>query len=922
MVATILVLTTSHAVCGESWRHGFDGPRPTWTVEFRQTGTQRTTIVRHDFQTDDVVCGRAAERVRLHSVEADGSARLQCELPAARQIDDLRLRVWLKSDRARCQLALRLVFPHQHDPRTGQALTTIIRGGSYTTVNEWQPLTCQVTDAQVRRQIRRLRSELRLVDVDTREPYVDAAIVLVRLQPGEAEILLDELTVGPIVAPRQLAAWKNDEAPDTRVHFRSNRFLLDGRPAILRVIPFHGEGPRTLEDARVNLALIPDFRDESLLSELRYHGIGAVASPPTDVRADRSLAPFDSGSSNVLAWFLGAEIPAGHQRRLIAVEQQVRNADREMHRPLWADVTGNERVYSRHVEILGTSRPIIGTTTSFRQYRQLLERTGRLARPDCHTTTRIQTEPSSADQQWRLEAGRILPVIEYEQIRLQVYIALAAGCRGLMYWTTTPLDSQAPGHVERRFGIKQINLEVELLEDLLATGRVESHIPFHFDDSGTNRPGGSGRDSPAGPAARNGASTGPAELEAALIQTGKTILLLPIYYEPDAQFVPGRMAGKGATLVVPAPELAQPWLVTTTGIRSLERERVNGGLRITIPEFDQTAAIILTTDHRVPQQLQSRVDSGIAEASARCQLELARARLERVRTVDAELRQLGAGVPAASARLDGAARDIQRAADAMQRNEYSEVAYYSRSAMQFLRILQKQHWQHAVRRLSSPVSTDYTICFQTLPDFWRMVRTLGASRQASRGNLLPSGDFEQLRSVTDAWRHVQHPMDGVAANAELISDAKQGRYSLRQYALPARGHDPPTVVRRQLVSVTSPEIPVKKGQILHVAGWVKVPRPVAASVDGVMLYDNLRGPAAAIRWHHTGDWERFELIRDIHRAGAFHLSLAVAGLGEVLVDGLRIVTYDQSTEPAILPVAAEQPPNGNPLRLRRRTAAK
>jgi len=70
-------------------------------------------------------------------------------------------------------------------------------------------------------------------------------------------------------------------------------------------------------------------------------------------------------------------------------------------------------------------------------------------------------------------------VIEPEQIRLQVYATLSAGCRAVGYWTTDRLDdTSAPGALERKLVIEQLNREIDLIEPWLATGSVISHVPF------------------------------------------------------------------------------------------------------------------------------------------------------------------------------------------------------------------------------------------------------------------------------------------------------------------------------------------------------------------------------------------------------------------------------------------------------------
>ena len=610
---------------------------------------------------------------------------------------------------------------------------------------------------------------------------------------------------------------------------------------------------------------------------------------------------------------MGTRIPAEAKSELSSWAEQVRAADHDFKRPLAVDVTGLERVYSRQVSMLGASRHVLHTSFGFRQYRDWLIERRKFARPGSFVWTWIQTEPAPAHERHRSAARQHPLVVEPEQIRLQVYAALAAGCRGLGYWKSTPLDAETPGAAERRLMLSQLDLELELLEPWLATGSVVGQVPFDVSRrppsqsnpqpietvAATSEPPGTSRLSLFGtpkeaPRSRTG------EFEAAVIQSNEYGMLLPIWYEPEAQFVPGQMAANDATIVVNGvPDTASAWEVTTTGIRSLGRTRDVGGLRITLPKFDQTAAVILTSDRTVIARLRMRIEA-IAEKSARTSVELAKAKLERVRQVDDELRLAGHTLPDGPQLLARAASLTRTAEDALARRDWVDARQKADDCLQLLRILQRAHWVDAVRNLASPVASPHAVAYQTLPDHWRMVEQLGRSAGSAEPNLLRSGDFEDIHTMTvEGWKHTQADVEGVRAAAELYPADKQGKYALRLIAVPAAGSDPPAVVPQSPVVVTTPDVTVRAGQIVHISGWIRLAAPVIGSLDGVMLYDNLGGPVSAFRWHHKGNWQRFELIREVHESGPLNLTLALNGLGEVQLDDLRIIPHTPRTEPQL-----------------------
>jgi len=791
------------------------------------------------------------------------------------------------------------------------------------------------------------------VRIEDRGIFVDAAVLELALSDNkETGILTDALQFGPVVPPAavsdaELVAHEEPQKPI--VEFRLDELIVAGRPLFPRLVAYHGEDPETLKKCGVNLVWVRDWQDRQLIQTLRDHGLWAIATPPRPMsrageildRDVASLVPFSDNTRLILAWYLGTRLPESAADELIAWIDQVRDADRRLQRPILADVAGGERVFSRHLSMTGISRHALHTSFSLRQYRDWLNRRRKMARPGSFVWTWIQTEPASVNRAWREAAGRLPVVVDSEQIRLQVYAALAAGCRGIGYWTRTALDGDSPGDRERRLAMTQINLELELLEPWLSTGTVVDQIPFDVvPDASLSLARQSSQPSllrAAGlSSGRHGRSRGPVrevnrnddpatngEFSAAVIRSGNTFLLLPVWYEQDAQFVPGSLVARNVRVLVPGvPDASFVWAVSTTKVQSLRSERVTGGISFLLPEFDQTAVIVISSDYSIADALRAKVETVQAQ-SARVTIDLAKAKLERVEQVDRTLAELGVGQSHAPQWLSQARELIERAEELYQRaaahaeqsgpdaavrlfqqQDYDEARRKSRRAMQLLRILERAHWRNAVRTLSSPVSSPYTVCFQTLPDHWRMVKRLGGRAVQFSDNLLPEGDFDQAdpgELITRGWRHEQNPVDGIRAAAELALVSRRGGYCLRLAAGPETNVDPPQVLTQAPVRVSTPPVPVRAGQLVHVTGRVRIPLPIQASLDGFTVQDNLMGRVGCLRWNTPQQWRQFELIREVHADGSFVLTLTLHGLGEVEVDDLKVVTITESTSPKQTP---------------------
>ena len=956
-ILLMLGLLGIHCVRAVEFYEGFDSRDPTWKLRYDRNQVRRVSQRRNRFI---YAHGTASENIEVEAGRPGTKIRFEHKVDLARVIDGLTSEVALRSNYNGVRLAMRLILPHQTDPRTGATLSTRIYGDTYTNAPNWQLLKCSTLDELVERKLRLLRDLLYPTVIDDRDMYVDRVVLEVNLQPGTTEFFIDDLRMTGIVAPGKntpIIQATGAADPSNAVEFQLDRLRVNGRPFFPRIMPFHGEDVAVFRRAGANVVWTPDYRDTELMRELEDFGLWAMATPPRAMAESgdvldasaASLVPFGVRTKRIMMWILGTRIPAASRDDLLSWIQLVRNADRQFQRPIMADITGDERVYSRHLEMTGFSRHVIHTNHSFKEYRNWLMQRRKLARPGSFLWTWIQTETDVLNAAWRERAGRTPLLVEPEQIRLQTYAAIAAGCHGIGFWKTQPLDSEESGNRERLLALTQLGYELKLLEPWLATGTVSGQIPFTATTQSRNI---SQRDVGFGHAAASkrrlqsllnerdsrlrSQSLSGRTLEAAKINTDYGTLILPIWYETGAQFVPGQMAAQTATIVVPqVPETASVFAVSTTKIQALRSERVEGGTKITLENFDQTAAIAITSDRNWKAKFERRMEKHQAD-SARVAIELAKAKIDRVRRVDAELEKLGVGQRKSpyllreASQLIADAEAAYRQAEAEERNDaitfregYHQARQSSRAAMQAIRILQRLHWDDAVRNRSSPLTSMHAASFQTLPDHWRMIAALGRSSIGIDDNLLPSGDFEDLtpqEMIAEGWQHGQQPVDGVTANAELALTSLRGNYALRLVALPEANEDIPAVIDQKLVSVVTPPVRVEAGQLVHISGRTRVVRPIKGSVVGATLVDSIAGRAGALHWtqpvaeetvellqpirprrRHSREpaarrkqefrdgWERFELVREVFESGDLTLTFELNGLGEIQFDDIRIL---------------------------------
>ena len=967
IAALLLHWCSATRVRAEQFESDFDGPGVSWQARCREADVK---LLVHERRRD---AGHrvGAEFFRLKVLRDNVPLRFEHPVPAARVLDELTASLWVRSDQAGAVLALKVGFRGLTDPETGAPLSDVITGEAYNRPGEWQQLKCQASDKAVNDKLRLLRARKRMA-IDPATMYVDRVILDCTLTTGTMQLLVDDLEFGPIVpaevSPRtdrlvtpigsQNAASNvsplngnslNGDFPVTAngtgntlgkatsvpVEFRLHRLRVEGRPFLPRMARYQAERPDILAAAGFNVAWVPDAEETSVTMPLRRQGLWITATPPFAKDSagepleseDASLLPFNSQSASVLFWMMGARLTANDRPRLQSWTNQVRDADRAFKRPLAADVADDERLCSRHLDLLGISRHTMNSETSLLDYRESLAQKRDRAWPGALCWTWIQTEPTAELMSLASLAGTT-PQLEPEQIRAQVYAALSVGCRGLGYWTTTPLDGEGPAARERLLTLTQLNLELGLLEPWLATGTSVQMIPFTVDAGSEARISAptptpskglfGGAASPKKTASTALDKQRPKELTAALIRSEYGALLLPMWLEDRAQYVPGQMTANNATIIVPGGgETASAWEITTTGrLQYLTRETVAGGIKIVLRRFDQTAAILITSDQNVVEQFNQRI-AAIQDKSAAACVELCQLKLARTRQVDQQLQQLGAGLPAAKHLLNEAQQYSEQAASALRQQQFPSARQQSSLAMQLTRMLQRAHWDHAVKSMPSPVASPYALTFQTLPAHWRLMRGQSSQRGPSlhggnTENKLPSGDFEDFDTmIASGWRHEQRAIPGVQSVAELHPSPKQGQYSLRLVARAdsaAAGKElSPALLSKIPVTVVSPPISVHAGQVVRISGWVKLPQPVSGSLDGATLHDSLLGKTGAWKIKPSRDWQQFEILRAVPESHELTVTIALHGLGELAIDDLQVTTFALSNEVADTPLPNESP---------------
>lgn len=875
---------TAFASAQQIHRNGFETRTPLWSL---QNADAKFRELKHEMTDTTARTGQLCEYVH---VQAEQGTYVYYFYPVGKAplSEDLSASVSVRANRPGVQIVARLVLPRERDPKNlDQPLTTLLRGDAYRQVSRWERLELRRPAKLAKDQQQLLRAELKR-DVDFTGAYIDRLLLNVYSGPGSTEVWIDDLEVGPLdELPPFLATSRPVEPPKRAtpdkatmpempplrsnraavIEMNQDRLLVNGRRFFIRGIRYSDTPLKVLRDAGFNTLWFDYSAPPAQLEEAVNLGFWLVPTLPVNSDDQKVVTREGIGQvvnrflekDAVLFWYLGGGLKREDAQQVKYVAQLVRSADPQ--RPIGVNAWDGFKPYTRDLDLVGMHRWPLMTGLELSQYRDWLVQRRNLGRPDAYHWTWVQTHLPD----WYTNlvydrpgaAGFAEPVGPHpEQIRLLTYIALSAGAKGLGFWSDRFLADSHQGR-DRLLMLALLNLELRMLEPLLVSASSPEWVDTSLPD-----------------------------VKAAVLRADQRgILLLPIWLGKGSQFVPGQAAAKALTVTVPqVPASTQAWLVSPSEVRSLRTERVPGGTRVTIPEFGLTAAIVFTADNALVERFQDQVRQTQTIAT-QWSYDLAMEELKKVTQVNAELVQLGRGQPDGPSLLEAAQKRLRACYELASQRNHREAYAESQRAMRPLRILMRAQWEEATKELSVPVASPYAVSYFTLARHWRFIDQ--AKRGPAGANVLVDGGFEQNAR---GWSLIEATLDDVELIARPVSDdPKEGKQCLMLQVKPrGAAQNVPAALERTYLALESAPVRLPPGSLVRISGWLKVPEPIGASVDGALLFDSAGGEPLALRMTAKLPWTQVTLYRQVPPSGDLSVTVALTGLGTVYFDDLRI----------------------------------
>jgi hypothetical protein len=888
---------------GGSIEDGYEGPEPSWRLAVERADLR---VESHGRSAERPHRGQQCERFLIDCGGA-GTLALETPLPPAAVIDELQASLWVRASRPDLRLAVRVVLPAVSE-RSGRPVEVLLAGTASRDAGRWERL--EVGD--LRRGLERQLPALRLEHgshVEAAGGTVTGLVLDIALPPGRHEIAIDDLEVTglvPAAARRdalvQPAAAATPIETDPPAGLARGVVEVAGRPFFPRAIDWNGESFGFLAELGFNCVRLREPAAADQLAAARAAGLWVICPPPpipdVDLREPERV-PMLRNWERVLAWDVGSGLGEESVADLAELGRRLRACDPRQGRPLIGSADSGLRSVSRHIDILVARRTVLGTSLELIDWLEWLRQRPRLARPGTPFMTTLATEvdPAAARQAAALAGvgGRGL-AIDPESLALASFTAVAGGMRGILFTSSRPLDGDDAETRLRAAALRDTNLRLAVLEPWAAAGRFAAK-----------------------------ARTSSAEVQAFVIEAGRARLVLAWRCVQGSQVVARRYEGPDVpgedlplSILVPGvPEAHRAWEVAAGGLRPMRQSRVTGGVSVTFDAFATHGMVLLSGEPAVTGHVQEIV-RGLMPA------ELASARGLAALGLASAGDLVGRLPPAAfsgpppvntlpmltmAGRLAAEGEGLLASDPAVAIKKLHKAAAI---AGQF----ERRIWENAVKAEGSIVSSPLVASDATLPEAWQFIEARTAT--AAGEELLTGGDMERIEALAaDGWRHFARAGAEVVTSVEVIhAQAASGRGCLRLSARPRNPEEPPVVLETPPVWITTPPIAAPVGKLVEISAQVWVPSPITGSVDGLLVFDSLGGPALAERAGATAGWRRMVLHRIVPPEAAGEplvVTFALSGLGEARLDDVSIRVLERSGQgPAATLVSTPARPAGSP----------
>lgn len=870
----IIAVMTGRVDCAVAqWTDSFESPAPSWWLltQSKDVQLRRTQRV---FQ--NAIDDQGFEQIELQST-GKVPVQVACRVSPMMLIDELKVRLWVKSSRVGAVLGVRVVLPHTARSQTGERLSVVVVGDGVQEINRWTELSLDRIASRLDKQLPALRKALGQ-RIDTSEAYVDLVVVEDAVGAGNVRIGVDGLAIDGIVfAADQPKRERTESAPKS---FNSNKraseesaaapvvkaaaglFEINGKPFFVRAIEWNGESLESLKSLGFNTVKLRQPPSQKLDQEALKLGLWLIAPPAFDPDAAERQRTFKS----VIAWDMGEDLGAGEldtarkyigQSRGAAREEVVFVGGAESH--LWE--------WSRVIDVPYLDAKGIFASGELSRLGRDVRRLRGMGRPGAPAWVVVHTQPASAlaEQIDAFRPGQSARLaVSPQQLLMQAHQAIVGGVRGLIFKSRGRLDAKRPDAELRSASLKWVNLQL----DLIAPFAAMADATILGEVEGDTTIGSLGAD--------------------------RSMLLVLLNGGKQEQFEPSGIFHKSTAVLLRggrSPRMQLTW----RGVRQLGNAARDSGRML----VERSSAI----DYVISSEDSAAIEfaMGITEQN---RSELAATQLQVASLWHAHSASgLQAGGSQPNAGLADANATLSRSAQLLQRGDEFGSLLASEETLRQIAAIRRNRWSATAAKLPSALVSP--LCVSA--DLLDLNAELGAliANQRWSANKLEGWDLESLETLQNAsWLAYQSREAGIETSLAIGDQAAhtgKGYLALRA-STPAPSRND---VDAASVAMTTAEIAVRKGDLVRYSLWARSGN-AGETASQLEIFDSLGGRDLGLRLETTPTWTNLVFYRFAPEDGHAVLTAALLGVGQIDLDSIEVQTL--SPTKGIAAVGSDSPP--------------
>lgn len=838
--------------------------------------------------------GQACELMELFC--ANGTyAYMATPIEPAAIIDELAPSIWVQCMGGHIRIGANVVFPNATHPSTGGRLHTILWGDSYDDPGQWQKLQLKNCEQLLSQEIIAIRGRFG-AKVDFEGAYVDSIVLNVYTGPGRYRLKVDDLYLQGAVPISSLGF---PVAIDWRQRWRwrdgSNseelRWLQQTPTNRLPVWwQYQGESMPWLHSIGFRGLMLNRFPSEEMLNEARSARLTVISPPPS-----RDLAVENEVWDTVKGWIIGAALDSRGMKETREEVSRVGQLQSNLRRNTIAEALEDYWAFSRVVDEVVVPIPSNISAGSVIEKSQWLTHSLRDSSKRGSSWVSIATEALPSWYEQIREAQRIVeqtaPEIETTdamQLRLQVARAVAAGARGFVLRSTTPLDINNSDHRVRIAAMRSINRDLAFIGPWITGGQIAPVPKIDRQD-----------------------------YDQAAWNASRSHLIMFINSDPQSQYSlpPTRDRPLKATMPLPSG-IHKVLRVTGGSVETLLLTPSAEGMTWEIKEPAPIEFCVLT-DNPVVERYVSRQLSQTAVESAEDWLDIAGHQLQVASRItaarwpepqDALSKTYYSTITAAQVRVEQGFGELRA-------NRPGRAVDAAAQALDAAQMIIYESFQTATSNLSSPQSSPLVLSPASLHYHWSLARS--CQRSQWRELALPGDDLANLNAMLEfGWSQQRRLDERAELLVELMPRVDNSilQPGLRLAAVPRSGQVLPGGYEGASIRVRSAPASAERGELVRVTARAIVRKSPVEPGAGLLVYDNKCGPALGqLVRGEPGQVVPIELYRFVTDNTPFRLLTELRGECDIVLEGIKLSAIQPAVNQSYYPTQNILPTNSQLL---------